>query len=72
MTFNSLSNVLQTGLVSKQTPVDDTADLDGDASTDKYILVAWADLAGNWPNQALPHPCMSPTSHWRLRFSDGD
>jgi hypothetical protein len=56
MTFNSLSSVLQTGLVSQQTPVDDTADLDGDPSTDKYILVAWADLAGNWPNQALPTP----------------
>lgn len=54
MTFNSLSSLLQTGLVSQQTPVNDTADLDGFSSTDKYILVAWADLAGNWPNQTLP------------------
>lgn len=54
MTFTGFSSLLQTGLISQQTPINDSADLDGFASTDKYILVAWADLAGNWPNQMLP------------------
>ena len=55
MTFTGLSNVLQTGLVSEETtPMDDTTNGDSVAATDKYIMVSWADLAGNWPNQALP------------------
>ncbi|MFZ1932170.1 MAG: hypothetical protein WAU84_00355 [Thermoguttaceae bacterium] len=55
MTFTGLTGVLQAGLVSQEVvPMDDTANGDSDASTDKYIMVSWADLAGNWPNQALP------------------
>ena len=54
MTFNSLGSVLPNGLVSQQTPADDLADYDGDPNTDKYVLVAWADTGGNWPNVAIP------------------
>lgn len=54
MTYNSLSNVLQTGLISQQTPISDSNNLDKDDRTDSYIVVAWVDLAGNWPNQSLP------------------
>jgi len=28
---------------------DDTGNLDSDASTDKYIVVAWAGISGKWP-----------------------
>jgi hypothetical protein len=55
MTFTGVTGVLQAGLVSQEAvPMTDTANGDSDASTDKYIMVSWADLAGNWPNQALP------------------
>lgn len=57
MRFESLTNVLQTGLVSQQGEVEDpdaNGGFDGNTDTDAYVLVAWADLAGNWPNQALP------------------
>ena len=35
---------------------DDTADYDNDPTTDKFILVAWSDLNGQWPgtDQTLP------------------
>ncbi|MDI9569429.1 MAG: carboxypeptidase regulatory-like domain-containing protein [Pseudomonadota bacterium] len=35
---------------------DDTADYDNDPTTDKFILVAWADTNGQWPgtDQTLP------------------
>ena len=53
VSFAGLSDVLPAGFVQRTT-LDDTADYDGDASTDKYVLVAWADRSGNWPNVALP------------------
>jgi hypothetical protein len=49
LTYNGLTNVLATGLVSQQTPMDDTDNADGDSNTDKYVLVAWADMGQNWP-----------------------
>ncbi len=54
MTFTGLTNVLQTGLVSQEASQADTTNGDSDGSTDQYVMVSWADLAGNWPNQALP------------------
>jgi hypothetical protein len=35
--------------------VDDTDDLDNDATTDKYIGVAWVGIAADWP-KILPMP----------------
>lgn len=50
-----LGNVLASGLIAQQESLDDTQDFDGDLSTDKYYLVAWADsMTGAWPDQALP------------------
>ncbi len=49
LTFGSLANVLSTSLMAQGQPQGDGDDLDGDASTDTYVLVAWADTAGNWP-----------------------
>ncbi|MCA9082311.1 MAG: hypothetical protein KDA58_17255, partial [Planctomycetaceae bacterium] len=44
-----------TGLIVAQgAPQDDTADFDGDSATDKFIVLSWADLFGNWPNTGLP------------------
>jgi hypothetical protein len=51
LTFSPLTNVLITGFIAQQAPADDSSDADGDASTDKYVLVAWADQSGQWPGQ---------------------
>ena len=50
LTLNNLTNVLPAGFIQQQAPVDDTADYDNDPTTDKYVLVSWADMTGNWPN----------------------
>lgn len=44
----ALSDVLTTSLIQQQEQ-DDTQDFDGDPETDKFFLVAWADVQGNWP-----------------------
>ena len=54
LTFNNLTGVLQTALIGQGTPQADTADFDGDPATDRFVLVSWADMMGNWPNTALP------------------
>ncbi len=43
------SHVLATGLLGQQEPQPDTFNADGDSSTDRFVLVSWADIAGNWP-----------------------
>jgi hypothetical protein len=54
LVFQQVNNVLPTGFVQLQTPVDDTQNFDNDASTDKFMLVSWVDISGQWPNQVLP------------------
>ncbi len=49
LTFGGLTNRLMTGL-DEQQDFADTADIDGDAATDRFVLVLWFDIDGNWPN----------------------
>ena len=49
LTFNSFSDVLQTGLFQEQTQPTAVG-----PSTEKYVQIAWADITGNWPNAILP------------------
>jgi hypothetical protein len=52
LTFTSLTSVFSTGFIQQQGPLDeDGENSDGDASTDKYLLIAWADISGQWPGQ---------------------
>ena len=53
--------MLPVGFVQQQAPADDTADYDHDATTDKFVLVAWADVTGNWPNLDLPLTLLTPS-----------
>lgn len=53
LTYAAPSNVLATGLLGLQEPQPDTSNADGDSSTDRFFLVSWADIAGNWPG-AVP------------------
>jgi hypothetical protein len=46
-----LTEVLQTSFLQQQEQ-DDTQDFDNDPNTDKFILVAWADVNGNWPGES--------------------
>jgi hypothetical protein len=50
ISFEQFSNVLSTDNILSGGPYIDEDDLDSDASTDKYVSVAWASLFGNWPN----------------------
>jgi len=46
----NLSDVYGEGMIGQHySPQSDDKNLDGDASTDKFIVVAWAGITGNWP-----------------------
>jgi len=46
----TLTDVYGEGVVGADNiPQEDTGDFDSDASTDKYIVVAWAGISGKWP-----------------------
>jgi len=46
----SLSDVYGEGMIGQHyTPQDDVKDIDADPSTDKFIVVAWASVTGQWP-----------------------
>ncbi|MCA9051559.1 MAG: hypothetical protein KDA89_22630, partial [Planctomycetaceae bacterium] len=48
LSFNGLSSVHSLGVQPSQIQ-DDTADLDSDPSTDKFVLVVWATATDQWP-----------------------
>lgn len=52
LTLNSISQILATGLLTQGNIEADTQDFDHDPATDQFIQVAWADVTGQWPNQA--------------------
>jgi hypothetical protein len=49
VTFDGVTNVLGTGLVGTLESQADSSDADGDPSTDAFVFLAWADVAGAWP-----------------------
>ena len=49
LAFEELTSVLPTGLIQQQDPVADAGDYDSNSSTDQYVLISWADIAGGWP-----------------------
>ncbi len=63
--LNGLKSVFSGGKQSNMLPADDSSNYDGDATTDKYILVAWADADGLWPAQFQADP-ENPTLPQRL------
>jgi len=48
--FQQLTNVLSTSLSAQNQPEADIANYDGDANTDTFIHLAWADINNSWPN----------------------
>ena len=48
--FDGFENLFQTGLQPFGRVVEnDTGNFDGDATTDRFVSVSWADLSQNWP-----------------------
>jgi len=45
--------------VASSVPNPDIDNLDGDANTDAYVLAAWVEILGQWPNQTLPIDLMT-------------
>jgi len=82
LTAISLENIFETSLLSVGEPVEDSFDLDGDAETDSYILVAWVSFSGpTWPGElglVLFDVVLSTTSEiaeleeYPIRFSVSD
>jgi hypothetical protein len=58
--FVEFANVLTTDNISSDGSLDDVDDLDGDASTDKFITANWASLFGSWPG-SLPSDLLTAT-----------
>ena len=58
--FVEFANVLTTDNISSDGSSDDVDDLDGDASTDKFITANWASLFGSWPG-SLPSDLLTAT-----------
>ncbi|NOX56950.1 MAG: hypothetical protein GXP27_21420 [Planctomycetes bacterium] len=51
LTFEGLNNALDAPTVQVQ---NDTQDYDGDPQTDKYLLILWFDINGQFPGGTLP------------------
>ncbi len=49
LVLDDLAGVLPTALVAQGPQETDAADSDNDATTDRSVLVAWADMDGEWP-----------------------
>lgn len=49
--FNSLSNRFAYGVQAAGELTADTANLDGDASTDQYFILPWLDVSAQWPGK---------------------
>jgi hypothetical protein len=60
LTFDGLSDVLATDIISSGGVANDTDDEDGDASTDKVVTANWGSLFGNWPG-SLPADLLTAT-----------
>ena len=56
LSFNTLSNVFQAGLQPIGDVQNDTNNYDNDAATDKFFVVAWVDVSGNWPGSGSVFP----------------
>ena len=54
LSFDPNSPILTESLQPISSPQDDREDFDSDPSTDKYIILAWVDINGNWPNADFP------------------
>lgn len=54
LTFAGFSDVFGTPLAIDTDPQNDAENGDGDATTDKYLGIAWTDFGGNWPGSPLP------------------
>ncbi|MGB0445620.1 MAG: cadherin domain-containing protein, partial [Porticoccaceae bacterium] len=60
LTFDQFDQVLEKDSIFVDGPHNDFDNLDNNASTDKYILSAWASIGGDWPG-VLPESLLALT-----------
>ena len=54
LSYQNVTNLFTNNLVGSVSDNADTQNFDGNTSTDRFVQLKYADLAGNWPNQTLP------------------
>ena len=54
LSYQNVTNLFSNNLVGSVTDNADTQNFDSNTSTDRFVQLKYADLAGNWPNQTLP------------------
>jgi hypothetical protein len=59
LSYVDMQEVLAKDLVFNGLVSDDASDLDGNASTDTYVSVAWASLYGDWTSTGLPEDLLT-------------
>ena len=64
LSFNEITQALQSGIQPIGAVQADTNNYDGDASTDKFFILAWVDIAGNWPSNGYIFPLSLFTSNF--------
>ena len=75
LTWVDFSNVLANGVtVDPGTVVSeaDTSDFDGDATTDRFVALAWSVVSGDWPDATMPTKLYDITFTVNGALSDGD
>jgi hypothetical protein len=58
LTFTKFNNVLELDNITSHGPFNDDNNWDDNLTTDKYLLVSWASILGNWPGN-LPISLLS-------------
>lgn len=76
--YAAVDGLYRAGLVAGPVAQNDVEDFDQDPATDKYLLVAWADLQGTWPANGsavslygVSFKALAPVST-RIRFTASD
>lgn len=64
LTFNDITQALQNNIQPIGNVQDDTNDYDGDSHTDKFFVIAWVDITGNWPSDSNVFPLRLFTSNF--------
>jgi hypothetical protein len=72
LTWAGFADVLATPISQDVTPTQDDGDLDGDSSTDKYLLVEWADAGSEWPGVDLPAALYTVTFTATAGLTEGE
>lgn len=66
LSWINLSDEITHGLQGVSLPEADSSDFDSDPATDQFVLVAWADIQGNWPGADVTLPVELYTANFTV------